>query len=346
MSATSQPATSETAMSEPSLSRTTPYLQMEGVRRRIGARDILDGIDLQVAAGECLALLGPSGCGKSTVLRLIAGLERCDGGRISLADRDLTTIGAAQRQVAMVFQSYALYPHLSVERNLSLGLELRRVPPAERRRELERVLELLQLTDLRQRLPAQLSGGQRQRVALARALLRRPALFLLDEPMSNLDAQLREDLRPQLRAILRGSDAPVVYVTHDQQEAMGIADRIALLDQGRIQQCGTPQELYERPANLVVAGFIGRPRINLLPGDDGSVLGIRPEHLEPMDTGGLPVRVVGREWHGASQLLLLSSPRGELRWTCDGQQPVGESLRLGWRREHEHRFARTSGERL
>jgi multiple sugar transport system ATP-binding protein len=334
------------ATTDPTIATPAPALRLEGVRRRIGARTILDGIDLEVAAGECLALLGPSGCGKSTVLRLIAGLDRCDGGRISLSGRDLTTTSAAQRQVAMVFQSYALYPHLTVERNLSLGLELRRVPPTERRRDLERVLELLQLGDLRQRLPAQLSGGQRQRVALARALLRRPRVFLLDEPMSNLDAQLREDLRPQLRAILRGGSAPVVYVTHDQQEAMGIADRIALLDQGRIQQCGTPQELYRRPANLFVAGFIGRPRINLLPLDDGSVLGIRPEHLEPVDEGGLPVRVVSREWHGASQLLLLSSPRGELRWTCDGQQPIGETLRLGWRREQEHRFAQTSGERL
>jgi multiple sugar transport system ATP-binding protein len=134
-------------------------------------------------------------------------------------------------------------------------------------------------------------------------------------------------------------------VTHDQQEAMGIADRIALLDQGRIQQCGTPQELYERPTNLFVASFIGRPRINLLPEDNGTVLGIRPEHLEPVDEGGLPVRVVSREWHGASQLLVLSSPRGELRWTCDGQQPIGDNLRLGWRRQDEHRFDQSSGER-
>ena len=333
------PAPSESAMPEPAL-------QLVGVRRQIGPRTILAGIDLEVAAGECLALLGPSGCGKSTLLGLIAGFDRCDGGCIRLAGRDLTSSSAAQRQVAMVFQSYALYPHLTVERNLSLGLELRRVPAAERRSDLERVLALLQLEGLRQRLPAQLSGGQRQRVALARALLRRPRVFLLDEPMSNLDAQLREDLRPQLRAILCGGSAPVVYVTHDQQEAMGIADRIALLDQGRIQQCGTPQELYRRPANLFVAGFIGRPRINLLPEANGRVLAIRPEHLEPVADGGLPVQVMSREWHGASQLLLLSSPRGELRWTCDGQQPIGDALRLGWRREHEHHFDQASGERL
>jgi multiple sugar transport system ATP-binding protein len=321
-------------------------LQLLGVRRQIGNRLILDGMDLAVAAGECLALLGPSGCGKSTVLRLIAGLDRCDGGRIELAGRDITSTPAAQRQVAMVFQSYALYPHLTVERNLTLGLELRRVPPAERHSEVQRVLSLLQLEQLRQRLPAQLSGGQRQRVALARALLRRPRVFLLDEPMSNLDAQLREELRPQLRAILCGGSAPVVYVTHDQQEAMGIADRIAVLDQGRIQQCGTPQELYHRPANLVVAGFIGRPRMNLLDQGDGTLLGIRPEHLLPVAQGGLAVRVQSREWHGASQLLTLSSPQGELRWSCGGQQAIGDSLQLGWQPQHEHRFDAASGLRL
>jgi multiple sugar transport system ATP-binding protein len=171
-------------------------------------------------------------------------------------------------------------------------------------------------------------------------------VFLLDEPMSNLDAQLREELRPQLRAILCGGSAPVVYVTHDQQEAMGIADRIAVLDQGRIQQCGTPQELYHRPANLVVAGFIGRPRMNLLDQGDGTLLGIRPEHLLPVTQGGLAVQVQSREWHGASQLLTLSSPQGELRWSCGGQQAIGDSLQLGWQPQHEHRFDAASGLRL
>ena len=336
--------TTPTAMTHSALPAAS--LELVGVCRQFDNRAILTGIDLAVAPGECVALLGPSGCGKSTVLRLIAGLDRCDGGRIRLAGRDITGTSAAERQVAMVFQSYALYPHLTVERNLSLGLQLRRVPPADQRRELQRVLALLQLEDLRPRLPAQLSGGQRQRVALARALLRHPRVFLLDEPMSNLDAQLREDLRPQLRALLCGGGAPVVYVTHDQQEAMGIADRIALLDQGRIQQCDSPQALYHRPANLDVARFIGRPRINLLPVDNGIILGIRPEHLEPVDDGGVQVQVLSREWHGASQLLTLSSPRGELRWTCDGQQPIHANLRLGWRRQHEHRFDQASGKRL
>ena len=320
-------------------------LRLEGLGRRIGGRAILAGIDLEVASGECLALLGPSGCGKSTVLRVIAGLDPCDEGRILLDGRDITHQPPAQRRVAMVFQSYALYPHLNVERNLSLGMELRGVAPEQRERELAAVLELLQLGALRRRRPAELSGGQRQRVALARALLRKPQLMLLDEPMSNLDAQLREELRPQLRAILSGGRAPAIYVTHDQQEAMGIADRIAVLQNGRLQQCDTPQELYHHPANLFVAGFIGRPQINLLPQADGTVVAIRPEHLVAVSSGGLPVRVLNREWHGASQLLLLESPQGQLRWTCDGNQAVADDLRLGWERRHEHRFRQSSGER-
>ena len=330
----------------PPSSDTGSCLRLSRLQRHIGGRTILDGIDLDVNAGECLALLGPSGCGKSTILRLIAGLDRGDGGSIQLDGRDVTALPPAQRQVAMVFQSYALYPHLSVERNLSLGMELRGIPRERREQDLVRVLTMLQLEDLRRRRPAELSGGQRQRVALARALLRRPRVFLLDEPMSNLDAQLREELRPQLRQILCGGSAPVVYVTHDQQEAMGIADRIAVLQDGRIQQCGTPQDLYSKPANLYVAGFIGRPKINLLPQTDGTIIGIRPERLEAVGQGGLAAQVINREWHGASQQLTLSTARGELRWTCDGNQAVGETVQIGWDQHHEHRFDQQSGVRL
>ncbi len=321
----------------------TGDLRLEGLNRRIAGRQILAGIDLAVAPGECLALLGPSGCGKSTILRLIAGLDRPDGGRILLAGRDITALAAGRRQVAMVFQSYALYPHLSVERNLSLGMELRGVPRQQQQQEADRVLSLLQLESFRSRRPSELSGGQRQRVALARALLRRPQVFLLDEPMSNLDAQLREELRPQLRAILCGGEVPVVYVTHDQQEAMGIADRIAVLQDGRLQQCGTPQELYTSPANVVVARFIGRPQINLLERGDGCLLGIRPEHLQAVEEGGVAVRVLSREWHGGSQQLTLASPHGDLRWTTGGAQPINDQLRLGWQSQHEHRFDLATG---
>ena len=321
----------------------TGDLRLEALNRRIAGRQILAGIDLAVAPGECLALLGPSGCGKSTILRLIAGLDRPDGGRILLAGRDITALSPGRRQVAMVFQSYALYPHLSVERNLLLGMELRGVPRQQRQQEADRVLSMLQLESFRSRRPSELSGGQRQRVALARALLRRPQVFLLDEPMSNLDAQLREELRPQLRAILCGGEAPVIYVTHDQQEAMGIADRIAVLQNGRLQQCGTPQELYANPANVVVASFIGRPQINLLDRGDGSLLGIRPEHLQAVEDGGVAVRVLSREWHGASQQLTVASPHGDLRWTTSGAEPINDQLRLGWQLQHEHRFDLATG---
>ena len=321
----------------------TGDLRLEALNRRIAGRQILAGIDLAVAPGECLALLGPSGCGKSTILRLIAGLDRPDGGRILLAGRDITALSPGRRQVAMVFQSYALYPHLSVERNLLLGMELRGVPRQQRQQEADRVLSMLQLESFRSRRPSELSGGQRQRVALARALLRRPQVFLLDEPMSNLDAQLREELRPQLRAILCGGEAPVIYVTHDQQEAMGIADRIAVLQNGRLQQCGTPQELYASPANLVVASFIGRPQINLMDRGDGSLLGIRPEHLQAVEEGGVAVRVLSREWHGASQQLTVASPHGDLRWTTSGAEPINDQLRLGWQLQHELRFDLATG---
>ena len=321
----------------------TGDLRLEALNRRIAGRQILAGIDLAVAPGECLALLGPSGCGKSTILRLIAGLDRPDGGRILLAGRDITALSPGRRQVAMVFQSYALYPHLSVERNLLLGMELRGVPRQQRQQEADRVLSMLQLESFRSRRPSELSGGQRQRVALARALLRRPQVFLLDEPMSNLDAQLREELRPQLRAILCGGEAPVIYVTHDQQEAMGIADRIAVLQNGRLQQCGTPQELYANPANVVVASFIGRPQINLLDRGDGSLLGIRPEHLQAVEDGGVAVRVLSREWHGASQQLTVASPHGDLRWTTSGAEPINDQLRLGWQLQHELRFDLATG---
>ncbi|CAK6695555.1 MULTISPECIES: ABC transporter ATP-binding protein [unclassified Synechococcus] len=321
-------------------------LVLEALERRVGSNLVLDGLNLSVAPGECLALLGPSGCGKTTTLRLIAGLDQPSAGRIRLDGDDITRQPPSRREVGMVFQSYALYPHLTVERNLSLGMELRGLPRGRIAEQISSVLELLQLEPQRRRRPAELSGGQRQRVALARALVRKPRLFLLDEPMSNLDAQLREDLRAELRLLLCGGPQPVVYVTHDQQEAMGLADRIAVLHQGRLQQIGTPRELYDEPANLFVAGFIGRPRINVLPAEAGRIRAVRPEHLEPVAEGGLPARVLLREWQGASQLLQLDTPHGRWRMVCDGRVEVSETMGLGWPVARELCFEAGSGRRL
>jgi multiple sugar transport system ATP-binding protein len=324
----------------------TTGLNCEQLSRQVGDRLLLDRLSLSVAPGESLALLGPSGCGKTTTLRLLAGLDPVSGGRVVLDGEDVTRRPAGQRQVAMVFQSYALYPHLTVVSNLELGLEVRGVAAAERHRRIAEVLALLQLEGLELRRPSQLSGGQRQRVALARALLRQPRLMLLDEPMSNLDAQLRDQLRPELRDLLRRAGHPVIHVTHDQQEAMGLADRIALLNNGVLQQVGTPQELYHRPANLFVARFLGRPGINLLAADGGVQLGIRPEHLRLVNSGGLAARLLRREWQGAQQLIWLDTSRGELLLLAEAELTPAESLQVSWRPQDELRFNSVSGERI
>lgn len=328
-------------------------LELRNLSRRVRQQTLLHQLSLSVAPGEILALLGPSGCGKSTTLRLIAGLDAGSEGQIWLNGRQITQQPPAQRQVAMVFQSYALFPHLSVERNLRLGMELRGVPAAEISRDVEQVLALLQLEGLRHRKPAELSGGQRQRVALARALLRKPALFLLDEPMSNLDAQLREDLRGELRTLLRSTGVPVVYVTHDQHEAMGLADRIAVLRDGRLQQIGTPEQLYNRPVNRFVASFLGSPSINLMDTSDCQ-LGLRAERLELHPAGAaLPdgFRAVEgelshREWLGDRVISHVQIPAQGVLKVISASVSDERQLQVRWRCTDELRFDRESGERL
>ncbi|MBM5815955.1 MAG: ABC transporter ATP-binding protein [Cyanobacteria bacterium K_Offshore_surface_m2_239] len=321
-------------------------LHLDGVCRQAGGRPLLENLELRVAEGECVALLGPSGCGKTTTLRVVAGLDPLSAGRVLLDGEDISGVDPALRRVGMVFQSYALYPHLSVADNLTLGLKIRGVPAAEREERLSRVLSLLRLQDLRPRRPAQLSGGQRQRVALGRALLRQPRIMLLDEPMSNLDAQLREELRPELRALLSGAGHPVLYVTHDQQEAMGLADRIAVLDQGRLQQVGDPRELHHNPANRFVASFLGRPAINLFPPLEGRQLAVRPEHLRVVSGGGLPARVVRAEWNGPQQVLWLDTAAGLLRLLWPASSAPPDTLRVDWDPEHTLAFEASGGDRL
>ena len=245
-------------------------ITLTDVSRSFGPVAVLHDIDLDINDGELIVFVGPSGCGKSTLLRLIAGLDRPTAGTISIDGKDVTKVPAADRGLAMVFQSYALYPHMSVRQNLSFGLENARMPKAEIDARITEAARMLEIAPYLDRRPGQLSGGQRQRVAIGRAIVRNPTAFLLDEPLSNLDAELRISTRAELAALHERLSATMVYVTHDQIEAMTLADRIVVLRAGRIEQVGTPLDLYNRPANLFVAGFIGAPRMNFLPAKIGS----------------------------------------------------------------------------
>ncbi len=320
-------------------------LQLRAINKRFGERQVLNQLDLDVANGECVALLGASGCGKSTALRLIAGLDQPDQGSIRINGAEMVDVPAERRKVGMVFQSYALFPHLNVWENLELGLRMRGGTTSARDDRISSVLEVLQLSEQARQRPSQLSGGQRQRVALARALLRDPLVYLLDEPMSNLDAQLREDLRPQLRRLMIGGEQPVVYVTHDQQEAMALADRIAVMREGSIEQIGTPRELYLQPASTYIAQFIGRPQMNLLPAQKGVVTGIRPDDLR-LDPDGTPCTILSREWFGSNQMLLVHCNSADLRLVCSGETEIDAEPRISWPTACEHRFDAVSGRRL
>ena len=241
------------------------YLSIDSVCKSFGPVEVLKGIDIQVEEGEFLVLVGPSGCGKSTLLNLIAGLEAVTAGQISIKDRVVNQVPPKDRDIAMVFQSYALYPNMNVKKNLSFGLETRKVPKTEIEKIISNVAGILQIEELLDRKPSQLSGGQRQRVAMGRAIARDPAVFLFDEPLSNLDAKLRVDMRTEIKKLHQRLGATIVYVTHDQIEAMTLADRIAIMKDGALQQLGSPHEVYNHPTNRFVAGFIGSPSMNFLP---------------------------------------------------------------------------------
>lgn len=328
-----------------------------------GVVHAVDRLSFEFDEGTLNVLLGPSGCGKSTTLRLIAGLEQADGGRVSIAGRDVTSLPPAQRNISMVFQSYALFPHLSVAENIVFGLRVRKVAAAEIDQRLGRVADLLGLTKLLARKPGQLSGGQQQRVALGRAIIAEAPVCLMDEPLSNLDAQLRQEMRAEIRNLQRELGITMVYVTHDQVEAMSMADRIVLLNGGKIEQNAAPVDLYETPANTFVARFIGTPPMNLLPlvagaggtvikGTDapmmlaaecaGGTLGVRPEHITLSPGHGIPATVRGIEYLGADSLVSCMVGEATVAVRVAGSVGLapGECVALAWPAGAQHVFDR------
>jgi multiple sugar transport system ATP-binding protein len=288
-------------------------IQLKDVRKAFGAVSIINGVNLNIENGEFAVFVGPSGCGKSTLLRLIAGLEDVTSGQVLIDAKDMTNVGPAQRGLAMVFQSYALYPHMSVRGNIAFGLKMAGLPRAEIDRKVDAAADKLNLTPYLERKPRELSGGQRQRVAIGRAIVREPKAFLFDEPLSNLDAALRVQMRLEVTRLQKQLATTAIYVTHDQVEAMTMADKIVVLNAGAIEQYGSPLELYERPANLFVAGFIGSPKMNFVSGDHAkklgaATIGIRPEHLKiERDGPGWPGTVSVAEHLGSDTFLYVDA---------------------------------------
>jgi sn-glycerol 3-phosphate transport system ATP-binding protein/multiple sugar transport system ATP-binding protein len=326
---------------------------LEGVHKRFGGTPALDGVDLEAIDGELLVVVGPSGCGKSTLLRCIAGLEAVDDGVIQIGDRDVTRIRPAARNVAMVFQSYALFPHLTVRENIAFGLVVREEPKAEVRARVAEASELVGVEALLDRRPFELSGGERQRVALARALVRHPDAYLLDEPLSNLDAGTRVQMRTELRRLHREVGTTMLHVTHDQVEALTLGDRIAVMDAGRVRQVGTPDELYSRPRDRFVAAFLGTPAMNFLspeaarpffPVPQGIVVGVRPEHVRVVPNGVL-ARVEIVEVAGSDAFVHVD--RGLIaKLPADGRPAEDDEVGIAIDRAGVHLFDEASGERV
>jgi len=332
-------------------------IQLEGVTRHWGDSRALEGISFEAAQGTFVVLLGPSGCGKSTTLRLIAGLDTPTAGTIRIGGRDVTHLPPARRGISMVFQSYALFPHLTVAENIVFGLRVRKVP--DRAAKLARVAALLGLEKLLDRKPSQLSGGQQQRVALGRAVVAEAPVCLMDEPLSNLDAQLRGEMRREIRALQRRLGITMVYVTHDQTEAMTMADQVVLLRAGRIEQAGTPEALYGRPATAFTASFIGAPPMNIIEGEE-RIIGVRPENVRLETRGarrenGLEGIVESVEYLGADSLVavLPQDPRVSrlasrvllARVPGHSAFSVGDPVALSWHAADEHHFDSHTGGR-
>ncbi len=340
-----------------------PFVRLDSVSRIFPGGGGVEDLSVTIPRGSFTVLLGPSGCGKSTTLRLIAGLETPDRGRVEIGGRDVTALAPSGRGLSVVFQSYALFPHLSVAENIMFGLKVRRVPKAERARRLREALAVTGLEGLDGRKPAELSGGQRQRVALARAIVADHPLCLMDEPLSNLDAKLRHGVRQEIRALQRRLGMTVIYVTHDQTEAMGMADEVILMREGRIEQQGAPAALYEAPASAFAAGFIGTPPMTLVPAAAVSFLapagyveerlmaGVRSEAVRvlPPGAGPLSASVVASEFLGAETFVYLRLSGGEAltaRIPGRAEPQPGSAVSLSWAPEATHWFDRESGRRI
>jgi multiple sugar transport system ATP-binding protein len=359
-------------------------LALKGLRKRFGAVEAVGGIDLDVAHEEFVVLVGPSGCGKSTILRMIAGLEEASGGEIHIGDRLVNNTAPKDRNIAMVFQNYALYPHKTVYGNMAFALRAQRLPRSDVERRVQQAAAILGLEDLMERKPGELSGGQRQRVAMGRAIVRDPAVFLFDEPLSNLDAELRARLRSEIKKLHQKLRATVVYVTHDQVEAMTLAHRVVILNKGKIEQVGTPMEVYAAPANLFVAGFIGSPAMNMIPAEIAAhtpgqpcvlaagaslpldprneiacipgmktVLGIRPEDIAVLPPGTnapafAEAAVTMVEPLGAEFLLSFTMGAHEIMAKISGRAlpKIGDRLRFAFNMNHAHVFDVATGRSL
>ncbi|MBN9514288.1 MAG: sn-glycerol-3-phosphate import ATP-binding protein UgpC [Alphaproteobacteria bacterium] len=356
-------------------------VHLRGVKKSYDKLEVIHGIDMEIADGEFIVIVGPSGCGKSTLLRMVAGLERITGGEIAIGDRVVNELEPKDRDIAMVFQNYALYPHFSVYENMAYGLKIRGLSKAEIDQRVQKAAKILELGALLQRRPRQLSGGQRQRVAMGRAIVREPAVFLFDEPLSNLDAKLRVQMRLEIKRLQRELDVTSIYVTHDQVEAMTLADRLIVMNAGVADQIGTPMDVYERPASVFVAGFIGSPSMNFLAGkvtaDRRAIdlagtgarritlplgtpttaaagapvaLGIRPEHLHPDTDGPLEFEIELAEPLGADTLLHgRFGEAQELVTVRQGghvQAKPGEKRRFKAEPGHLHVFDSQSGKRI
>ena len=322
-------------------------ITLEGVRKSFGSQSIIHGADLEIEDGSFVVFVGPSGCGKTTLLRLIAGLEDVSGGRILIDGQNVVGVPPAKRGLSMVFQSYALYPHMSVRGNIAFGLKMAGLPRAEIERKVAAAADILNLTPYLDRKPGELSGGQRQRVAIGRAIVREPKAFLFDEPLSNLDAALRVQMRLEVTRLQRQLATTAVYVTHDQVEAMTMADRIVVLNAGNVEQYGSPLELYEHPANLFVAGFIGSPRMNFVVGKTAeaygaATIGVRPEHvLASRDGEGWVGAVTAAEHLGSDTFLYVDVPEiGTITARGFGELAIaeGDQVRLRPDPEHIYRF--------